>query len=56
MARKDTPLVMQRKRELVASAIKGRVSASSSSLSASFGLGVDEVRRILRTAKVTDND
>lgn len=47
--------VLQQKCALVLAAIKGRASASSSSLSQSYGLPVEDVRRILRSNGVQDD-
>jgi len=55
MARKDTPVIMAQKRQLVNQAIAGRASANGASLAASFGLPIEDVRRILQSAKVKDD-
>lgn len=53
--RKNPAAILQQKCDLLRSAIQGRASVSSSSLSASFGLSVEEVRRILRSKGVRDD-
>lgn len=55
MGRKDSPLIIQRKRDMIAARIEGQASASSSALSAAFGLPVDEVRHFLRCKGVRDD-
>ncbi len=56
MARLKSPaLILQQKSQLVRNAIQGRASASASSLSASFGLPVEDIRKILQAAKVNDD-
>lgn len=56
MARRpDSQQVINRKRDLVTSAITGRVSANSTMLSASFGLPVTEVQRLLKLKGVRDD-
>lgn len=54
-ARKNPTLILQQKFALLGNAINGRTSASASSLSASFGLDVEQVRRLLRFAGVSDD-
>ncbi len=54
-SRKNPILILQQKSQLVRSAIQGRASASASSLSASFGLPIEDIRQILREAKVNDD-
>lgn len=54
-ARPNPAQVLSRKRGLVADAAKGRASASSSNLSASYGLPVQDVQRILREMGVHDD-
>lgn len=47
--------ILTQKQSAVAAQVEGRPSASSSSLSASFGLPVEDVRRILRSKGVRDD-
>lgn len=54
-ARKNPAAVLQQKYALLSNAIQGRTSASSSTLAASFGLPIEEVRKTLRAAKVNDD-
>ena len=54
--RPDAAVVVQRKRELIGNAIRGKSSASSTALSASFGLPVEDVKRILKAARISDDD
>lgn len=56
MARRpDSQSVTNRKYELVRAAIAGRESASSTALSASYGLPADEIRKVLREARISDD-
>lgn len=57
MAKRSNPAqIRQQQSELIMAAIAGRPSASSSSLSRSYGLSVEDVRRILQSKGVIDND
>lgn len=57
MAKRPNPAQLrQQQSELIVAAIAGRSSASSSSLSRSYGLSVEDVRRILQSKGVTAND
>lgn len=56
MAKRPNPAQLrQQQSELVIAAIAGRPSASSSSLSRSYGLSVEDVRRILQSKGVRDD-
>ncbi|EJL21917.1 hypothetical protein PMI02_04902 [Novosphingobium sp. AP12] len=55
MARAKPSSDTSRKMAMIQSHIHGRTSASSSSLSASYGLPVEQVRSILRYAGVHDD-
>jgi hypothetical protein len=57
MARKPSAVELYNQRaELIGRAIAGRVSASGSSLSASYNLPVEQVRKILISKGVRDDD
>lgn len=56
VARKNPVLILQRQSELVIAALSGRTHASSASLSASYGMPVEQVRRILQSKGVHDDD
>lgn len=53
--KKPSAAELLRKRSLVAAQISGRTEASSTSLSRSFGLELEDVKRILRSSGVNDN-
>lgn len=53
--RKDTPAMLQQKRSMILDRVKGQPSASSTGLSASFGLDVIEVRKLLQRERVRDD-
>lgn len=53
--RPDSAVVIQRKYDLVRAAIRGRQSASSTTLSASYGLAPELVRNVLRETGVRDD-
>lgn len=52
---KESPTILATKRRLISERIAGLASASSSALSRSFGLPVNEVKRILRNKGVNDD-
>lgn len=53
--RPDSLQVLNRKRDLIGAAIANRESASSTSLSASYGLPITEVQRLLKLKGVRDD-
>lgn len=53
--RKNPAAVLQQKYALLSNAIQGRTSASSSTLAASFGLPIEEVRKTLKSMGVQDD-
>lgn len=56
MSKRPNPaVVLGTKLSLIQSAIQGRDEASSSSLSASYGLPIEHVRKILQQQGVRDN-
>lgn len=56
MARRPNPAaILARQSELVVAALIGRTTASSTSLSNSYGMPVEQVRRILQSKGVTDD-
>lgn len=55
MTRKNPTAVLQQKYALLSNAIQGRTSASSSTLAASFGLPLEEVRKVLTAARIEDH-
>lgn len=55
MSRVNPAADLSRKIMLVGAAIKGRQSASSTSLSASYGLQIEQVRRVLTSQGVRDD-
>lgn len=55
-ARKNSAAVLQQKYALLSNAIQGRTSASSSTLAASFGLPIEEVRKTLTQKGIQDDD
>lgn len=56
MTRKNPTAVLQQKYALLSNAIQGRISASSSTLAASFGLPIEEVRKTLNQKGIQDDD
>lgn len=56
MTRKNPTAVLQQKYALLSNAIQGRTSASSSTLAASFGLPIEEVRKTLNQKGIQDDD
>lgn len=53
--RKDTPIIIAQKWGMVRARLEGQSSACASTLSASFGLPVEEVRKLLQSKGVRDD-
>ncbi len=56
MSLRNSPAaILRQKMSGLSAALEGKTSASSSSISASYGLPIEEVRRAFRSKGVTDN-